>query len=1214
MNHGSNDGKIICGIIPELVLVVVPEQQSLQVLLRTFNYECTYNDPTKKRGPPKGYIEAIEARLHRMEGLLGGLVKDKDPRAEIVRAELDAMAREAEMTGLKLRRSKAYEEINHAMAASAASSSSASASASASTSAPALSNPLPPATAPKLPHSTQTGNQQARSHLPQQPHHQNHSVAHHQQHQHYHSQPHTQHSQQQQHHQHQQQQQQQYQHRSNPTPSSAQNVQSRQPMPQQQHAAPLYHRPHQNEHVSAQTHGGRTMSGGSFGYPTHMQERNGHSQHQQYQQGYQAQNQPQQDQNYRPQYSGPLHSQNNPVRQDQHTLYSHLEERSAESSSGYGSASSPPKSLHRIKHEDPTRPMTGLMVDSSQSMGHRQEPYYQSRNGHRPSVSGPIAQHPPPNNPLTGYMPVPQENVSLIMPSVDVMDHLLSVHFRFVHPVLPMLHFKTLSDQIHRHESPPSHLLFAILGLSSRFSDDAAFRTPQPGADRPPCTIFYERAKYFIKDEYDNSQLGTVQALLLMAIQQMGFCENQRAWLYVGMAIRMAQDLGLNKDMSEQEQSRNRLLAELRRRTWWSCYVVERLVCAGLGRPLSITHKECETGLPQYDDEEGNFPETGTLSGRPTVVSNFVHLITLSKIQGHILEFIKARAVQSVSQGYEGGSFSPNPNLATDEEREPRIDISQNAFFALDKALTNWRQNLPEPLQNPTADSPHFGLFLHLTYNTLIILLHRPEVAISATSASLCTQAAATITDITEILMDAKALTSMFISCLYAIFSAGLIHFMNIPSVKRSSNLSAASSPTMAHVRIGSQPPSHTHSAKTNMKRCIDALKFLASHWVSAARRAKVLEDLLDLKHVSLKDLEADSFKTVPLEPSWAVETVGYSSVLIVPREGHDKLRQQCRSKMMAIHSLLANDDDDDYHKMQERRSISMDEDENEQNEQSMERDEDDQDESMDITMDHYQSTPSATNVKGAYTSGVRDDGLQSPPTSTGSTVSSPKMNQSDQQNLPVQFDTDPMMLISTAKLGFSDSPVVAAAAESEQASAILTTMVSEDPISESHMNGSVVANAPASGANPSSQATMLDPFSMPSSITFPERGHDRRTSCGPGLHMTGKTTTVWSRNESSHSAPSSSQSSPMTRPCTLAGQIMDMQDRGGQHNASSSSPHMGWSSQGACVEDGEQEDQDLVWNDMPPTLGLDEWMAYIGAMMMRWLASGQSSPQSTTS
>ncbi|KAI8063593.1 hypothetical protein BC940DRAFT_217119, partial [Gongronella butleri] len=29
--------------------------------------ECSYNDATKKRGPPKGYIEAIEKRLQKME-------------------------------------------------------------------------------------------------------------------------------------------------------------------------------------------------------------------------------------------------------------------------------------------------------------------------------------------------------------------------------------------------------------------------------------------------------------------------------------------------------------------------------------------------------------------------------------------------------------------------------------------------------------------------------------------------------------------------------------------------------------------------------------------------------------------------------------------------------------------------------------------------------------------------------------------------------------------------------------------------------------------------------------------------------------------------------------------------------------------------------------------------------------------------------------------
>ncbi|ORY97627.1 hypothetical protein BCR43DRAFT_437727, partial [Syncephalastrum racemosum] len=28
---------------------------------------CSYKDTTKKRGPPKGYIEAVENRLHKLE-------------------------------------------------------------------------------------------------------------------------------------------------------------------------------------------------------------------------------------------------------------------------------------------------------------------------------------------------------------------------------------------------------------------------------------------------------------------------------------------------------------------------------------------------------------------------------------------------------------------------------------------------------------------------------------------------------------------------------------------------------------------------------------------------------------------------------------------------------------------------------------------------------------------------------------------------------------------------------------------------------------------------------------------------------------------------------------------------------------------------------------------------------------------------------------------
>jgi hypothetical protein len=35
---------------------------------------CTFLGPSRKRGPPKGYIDAIEARLHQTEALLGVLL------------------------------------------------------------------------------------------------------------------------------------------------------------------------------------------------------------------------------------------------------------------------------------------------------------------------------------------------------------------------------------------------------------------------------------------------------------------------------------------------------------------------------------------------------------------------------------------------------------------------------------------------------------------------------------------------------------------------------------------------------------------------------------------------------------------------------------------------------------------------------------------------------------------------------------------------------------------------------------------------------------------------------------------------------------------------------------------------------------------------------------------------------------------------------------
>ncbi|KAI9305875.1 fungal-specific transcription factor domain-containing protein [Cunninghamella echinulata] len=57
---------------------------------KSLGLNCQYLESTKKRGPPKGYIEAIEGRLQRLEALLGSIIEDDDPRSQAILAELNA--------------------------------------------------------------------------------------------------------------------------------------------------------------------------------------------------------------------------------------------------------------------------------------------------------------------------------------------------------------------------------------------------------------------------------------------------------------------------------------------------------------------------------------------------------------------------------------------------------------------------------------------------------------------------------------------------------------------------------------------------------------------------------------------------------------------------------------------------------------------------------------------------------------------------------------------------------------------------------------------------------------------------------------------------------------------------------------------------------------------------------------------------------------------
>jgi hypothetical protein len=141
---------------------------------------------------------------------------------------------------------------------------------------------------------------------------------------------------------------------------------------------------------------------------------------------------------------------------------------------------------------------------------------------------------------------------------------------------------------------------------------------------------YLDRAKVLLDGTYATSRPSTCQALLLMGYREIGIGAMAQAWTYVGMAIRMAQDLGMHRsaDGWARVELGGRLFGEWelqeRKRVWFACVIMDKYVstyigefgccwflffCVGevlmrcfIGRPLMILERDFDTPLPGEND------------------------------------------------------------------------------------------------------------------------------------------------------------------------------------------------------------------------------------------------------------------------------------------------------------------------------------------------------------------------------------------------------------------------------------------------------------------------------------------------------------------------------------------------------------------------------------------------------------------------------------
>ncbi|CAK7229198.1 hypothetical protein SCUCBS95973_007140 [Sporothrix curviconia] len=361
---------------------------------------------------------------------------------------------------------------------------------------------------------------------------------------------------------------------------------------------------------------------------------------------------------------------------------------------------------------------------------------------------------------------IPREAFAL--PPKAVVDALLAAYFRHVHPGFPVLDKAAFLGQYRRRDprNPLSLLVLqAVLMVGAHVyrEEDCAGQGQGLVDDRASLkAAFFRRAKMLFDARFEWNRDVVVQAALLMMWHSEGVEDiGANSYYWVGVAARTALGLGMHRDTRA-----STLIAHdkrLWRRLWWILVQLDGIVTLSYGRPPATRLDESD--VPELvleelvdgaedEDEDGDGDGDDSSDRREDQGIDAEYLIH----QMH-LSCIVARTLRD------------RFGLQVSPERR------RHALVEADQRLAAWMARLPPSLRcrpdgravADTGSSASVSIspwttMLHLTYNNLLILLHRPPPnpasadpstshpghAASQENMGICSAAAGTIVSLLE--------------------------------------------------------------------------------------------------------------------------------------------------------------------------------------------------------------------------------------------------------------------------------------------------------------------------------------------------------------------------------------------------------------------------------------------------------------------------------
>ncbi|EPE06833.1 acetamidase regulatory protein [Ophiostoma piceae UAMH 11346] len=433
------------------------------------------------------------------------------------------------------------------------------------------------------------------------------------------------------------------------------------------------------------------------------------------------------------------------------------------------------------------------------------------------------------------------------LPPKRTVDQLLTAYFTHINPGFPVVDEDVFMHKYRARDpkNPPSFVLLQAVLVAGAH---ALYRNEDAETRDGHKAVYFRRAKMLMDARFERNRDNVVQAALLMTWHVDGPEDAAaNAWHWVGLAARTAMGLGMHRhaDGCTLVPSNKRMW----RRIWWLLFQCDVLVSLQYGRPPAIHLEDCDVRPLTASDMQDCGPNTS--------VDYILQMTDLCILLSRDVLRTQFQSPSAAAAAAAAAGMTPE-------------EARRAALRRTDEALAHWSLQLPPSLQLNSGGHNSSRILesslnvwtasLHLTYNTVLMLLHRQATMPATGTANsddieICTNAAVAVQQIFESVCASDQVASLWSSSINSLFTAMIQLSWE---VRRSAVRRASLSQSMGiqqrkigenfHISQSGGNPLLAVAALRRYDSALSSLRQLATFWANAQAIVQFFEQSVRLE------------------------------------------------------------------------------------------------------------------------------------------------------------------------------------------------------------------------------------------------------------------------------------------------------------------------------------------------------------------------------